>query len=123
MKKRVLLKVSLVIVLGLTGLVSYRWRAWWTGPRNGINQEAVEQIGAGMKLEDVEAIIGGRPGYYKRPTFMPTIQHHFRFRDPPNNVEHPWWVSDNGRISVSFKDGVVTEAQYTSSPWWTTRSK
>jgi hypothetical protein len=112
MKKRVLLKVGLVFVLGLGGCVSYQWWAWWTGPRNKINQETVAQIRIGMKLEDVERIIDGPPGYYTRPAIIETA-YPFSF----GNAEYLWWVTDNGRIEVRFNDGVVTEAAYASLPY------
>jgi hypothetical protein len=61
MKKRWLLQVSVIIVLGLTGVVSYQWWIWWTGPRNKINQETVEQIRTGMTLAVSKRLLAVHP--------------------------------------------------------------
>ena len=101
MKKRLLLKLGLVALLGAGLFVAW---LWWTVPRTGICRYTANQVKEGMTLNDVEAIIGLPPGdYCTKPWRL------------MNYYARKFWCSDDGLILVTLdEDGLVTSTEFIS---------
>src|SRR5580692_2475127 len=94
------------IVLGIAGIYS-----WTRRPDRDLL--AFRRIEAGMTLDDVGLVLGGRPGTIEtRPGrfFVGEVEEHWG----QNNTPIIWWVNDNSTLVVSYsqKDSKVVGARF-----------
>jgi hypothetical protein len=104
MKKRLLLKLGLVGLLGAGLFVAW---LWWTEPRTGICRYTANRIKVGMREEEVNEIVGlGPPNSWVKHLGLPG--------------EVTWkstWINESGEIVVRWDDNYpaeVIEAEYRS---------
>ena len=83
---------------------------WWLAPRRPyIDQTHCDRIEPGMRLDEVEALLGGPPGDYT-DQYVP-FAHILGPGHPEQSVE--CWSSDHGQICVELNErGAVVEAWF-----------
>jgi hypothetical protein len=96
----------LLVVLGVPLAVLILVDAVWclTPPRPGITSANCARIRVGMRRAEVEAILGGPPGYYHGGRLVS------RREDPFESLygTMPAWAGDEGTVYVRFsRDGNV----------------
>src|SRR5438105_600427 len=98
------LLVALGVALAVLVAVGAVWRL--TRQEMHIDEAHCDRIRPGMRLDEVEAILGGPPGDY---TVQAVPIPHFR---GPGGPEPPkCWSSDQGQICVDFDEqGAVVQA-------------
>jgi hypothetical protein len=113
-RKRLLLWVALLVVLGSLGLVG---GLWWTAPNHRVGWRGYERIELGMTEQEVEEIVAKPPGWYE-----PLPEGEFQvyvheagaekgLRDSPKGYS---WVSTEGHLGVTFDaKGKVVGASFT----------
>ncbi len=82
----------------------------WIPPRPGITEENCARIRPGMGLEEVDAILGGPPGFYRSGRRVgPGL---LAATDAPTR-----WVGERGTVRVWFdKDVKATRAEFAPEP-------
>jgi hypothetical protein len=101
MKKRLLLKLGLVALLGAGLFVAW---LWWTEPTTGICRVSANRIKIGMTEEEVAALVGLPAGIYvTEPSFMsPSSEAALeRLQISPHSFTRVW-SGDSGEIVVEF---------------------
>jgi hypothetical protein len=117
MKKRLLLKLGLVALLG-TGLF-VAW-LWWTTPTTGICRYTVSRIQVGMTEAEVVALIGLPSGLHgidqkRYEEFEVSFEDNTAYLDIPLRLDvvEKVWASPQGRIHVAFdRTGRVAYTAY-----------
>jgi hypothetical protein len=105
MKKRLLVKLGLVALVGTALFVAW---LWWTIPTSGINRATANRIRVGMSEVEVERMIGVEAGTYATkdaPFSSEWSKSDFeRFKSitaaQPANTLSFSWEDDNGTIVV-----------------------
>ena len=111
MKRRLLIKLGAIALLGLAGFVAY---LWWMEPTSGISRGSVWRIRQGMTKDEVNSTIGMLPGDYS--SYLDGK--HQLGEDGPiigKKGHERWtnmWYSDTGIIRVEFENAQVTNARY-----------
>ena len=121
MKKRLLLKLGLVALLG-TGLF-VAW-LWWMEPTTGICRATANRIRPGMTLAEVVAIIGEKPNDIGENSFGNFERHPSLSRSDRNaalalfrshsliGVEMRFWADKPGLIQVAFDENDCVSFSY-----------
>jgi hypothetical protein len=109
-RRRTLLVALAAVALGLTGYAG--WQAFTSGHR--INKATFHQIGSGMTLAEVEALLGAPPGNYAPPELSEVIEaiNAWADADSPEPRVETWWSEDGGVIVTFHPDGTGEGAQF-----------
>ena len=108
MRKRFLVAIGLIAVLGVSAFVVI----WLVVLRGRISESNCELIREGVTLPEVEAVLGGPEGAY---TSDGKDWSHGMLRNGIRGIDHTRkvWVGDDGGIRVDFdKDERVAVAQW-----------
>jgi hypothetical protein len=108
-RRRLLLALGAVLaVLVALGAV------WWAArPRRRITAANCARIKKGMRMEEVEALLGGPPADYTNGRWPGNL--HYELPEPGVTVEE--WVSDEGVALVYFGDDGKTDRKPLFFPW------
>lgn len=126
MKRKTLLRASLLIVVAFAGVSLYLWA---TSPSRKINRGTFEKLQEGMTLAEVEAIVGYPPGNYSGSgaLFAPgndvdgeeaclAVRGIFTDQEDTFNAGDGkvfcYWASNSGLIEARFKDGKLSKTVF-----------
>ena len=111
MKKRLLVKLALIALLGACVFVAW---LWWTKPVHSLPKSVVERIKKGMTEEEVLAVIGFSDGDYTTGPVRLWGEGESKtgkeIHDLFTLAAGKCWVTDSGVVTVTFGNGSVITA-------------
>jgi hypothetical protein len=110
--------IATLVVLFLASVAGWNLYLAAARPCWHINRERYEQIEKGMNRDEVVALVGYPPGDYTvvKSAFVLGVElgsSVILVEDPPTNPPiKVTWISDAGRITVTFDEGEVSDAEF-----------
>lgn len=103
MKKRLLLKLGLVALLGVIGVWAYLHV--FASPLPRIDEKQVKMIQVGMTLDEVEQLLGCKPGNYAHANLLPINMWAYSDEQRNNPAPYKEWAADTSEEPYENANG------------------